>query len=210
MALAVLLIIGAGWIFGISPQLSDAAATNAVRISVVNQNASNGILLAKLKRDYQQIDSLRANLEVLRAAVPTNANFSSFVTELNQLANTLLITVRSITVNDAKPYAPVTAQAPNSTGTSAPPTLTDPRITTSNFVVIPVQFAVTGNYANVLDFVHEVQVGQRLFLVTTLMTTGSTSAKAVANSKAKPSATTPQKVDATIGGYIYVLSKTGK
>ena len=209
LAAAVLLILGAGWIFGIGPQLSDAAATNANRANVMSQNVRNEILLAKLKKDYQGIDSLRASLDLLRAAVPASASISTFVTELNHLANAHQVIVRSISVNDAKPYTPVAPQAPSSTGAATPTTLINSRITSKNFVVVPVQFSITGNYSDVLDFVYDVQTGQRLFLISTFASTGSTSSKAVAGSTSRPKKNASQKVDASIGGYIYVLVSAG-
>lgn len=209
LALTSLLIVVliAGWLVGIAPQLADATSANANRTAVLAQNVANQAILRKLKSDYVGIDGLRKELSVLKVAVPTSAEISTFVTELNTLANTHKVTVRSITVNDAKPYAPVAPVATtpgNGTGGANTPITTNPRITSSNFVVIPVQFSVTGDYSKVLDFVHEVQVGPRLFLVSNLSSMGATDAKAVTRSgQAGPNPL--QKVDATVGGYVYVI-----
>ncbi|MFA5918456.1 MAG: hypothetical protein WC800_02820 [Candidatus Nanopelagicaceae bacterium] len=209
VALIVLLIIVviAGWLVGIAPQLADASSANANRANVLAQNIANEAILRKLKSDYVGIDSLRGELSVLKIAVPSSGEISTFVTELNFLANTHKVMVRSITVNDAKPYTPV-APAPvtpgSGTSVASTPITTHPRITSSNFIVIPVQFSVTGDYSRVLDFVHEVQVGPRLFLISNLSSMGATDAKAV-TSGGQSGPNTLQKVDATVGGYVYVL-----
>lgn len=205
LALSFLLavVIVAGWLVGIAPQLADASRATASRAAVLVQNASNESVLRKLKNDYMGIEGIRNQLSVLRVSVPVNADISTFVTELNTLANAYKVTVRSITINDAKPYTPVApAAANNAAGSTTPPT-TNTRITSENFIVIPVQFSVSGDYSSVLEFVHKVQVGARLFLISTLSSTGTTDAKAV--SARDMGSNTLQKVDATVGGYVYVL-----
>ena len=205
LSILLVVVILAGWLIGIAPQLADASSANASRAAVLSQNATNEATLRKLKDDYAGIDGIRKELSTLKVAVPSSAEISTFVTELNTLANSHKITVRSITVNDAKPYTPVAAPAANSpAGTNKPP-VTNPRITSSNFIVIPVQFSVTGDYSSVLDFVHEVQIGSRLFLISNLSSMGSTDAKAVAVRGKQSGPNVLQKVDATVGGYVYVL-----
>lgn len=202
-----MVVIIAGWLVGIAPQLADASSANANRANVLAQNVANEAILRKLKSDYVGIDVLRKELSVLKIAVPSSGEISTFVTELNTLANTHKVIVRSITVNDAKPYTPVAPAAvtPGSgTSVASTPITTNPRITSSNFIVIPVQFSVTGDYSRVLDFVHEVQVGPRLFLISNLSSMGATDAKAV-TSRGQSGPNPLQKVDATVGGYVYVL-----
>jgi Tfp pilus assembly protein PilO len=188
-ALVSVVIFAVGWMVGIQPQLNRISNANQQREFVVAQNAKDEVLLAKLKADYLNIDVMRSDLLRLRTSVPTQAEISSFVTELNSLANIHEVTVKSITVNDAKPYTPNTGgTSPESTGA-----VTDPRITSNNFIVVPVQFSVAGNYSKVLQFVRSVQTGQRLFLISNFGSTGSTKSEAQG------------KVDSTVGGYMYVL-----
>lgn len=190
--------VGGGWVIGIQPQLSAAASTNDNRARVIIQNQANQALLARLKRDYEGIDELKKKLEFLRAAVPPAADISTFVSELNSLASSHKITVKAFSVTDAKPYTPP------ATDPGRGLKMTNPKITPANFVVIPIQFSISGDYLTVLDYVHDVQNGPRLFLVSTLSTTGSTSAAGVVKPK-EPTAPVSQQVDATVGGFIYVL-----
>lgn len=202
--LVIVLVIGVGWAIGIAPQLAAVATANQNRTNVEIANTASQTLLARLKQDYQGIDGLKSELDSLQAAVPASAQIPAFVTELNALANSYQVTVKSITVSDAKPYTPVAAPPTGTSDKTSGVTATNPKITTANFIVIPVQFAVTGDYAKVLDFVHAVQTGQRLFLIATFTSTGSTSAVGAVNTGKSPAATLG-KVDSTIGGFVYVL-----
>lgn len=207
---AMVVIVGGGWLIGIAPQMAVVATANQSRVNVEIKNVANQVLLTKLKRDYQNIDDLKRQLESLRVTVPASAEISTFVTELNKLANLHQITVKSISVNDAKPYTPVAPGSASTSDKTPGVTAPNPRITAANFVVIPVQFSVTGDYAKVLNFVQDVQVGARLFFVATLSIIGSTTAKGVINSGVKTDITTRERVDSTIGGFVYVLLNSGK
>lgn len=200
----MVVIVGGGWLLGVQPQLTTAANADRTRVSVEAQNSTNEALLVRLKRDYQGIDVLRQQLASLRVAIPADAQMSMFVNELNTLASTHKVTVKSITVNDAKPFA--IAGTPGAGGQKAP---TNPKINPANFVVIPVQFSVTGTYAKVLDFVHDVQMGPRLFLVATLSSAASSNSPGVVALK-KAAVSSPGTVDATIGGFVYVLLESGQ
>jgi Tfp pilus assembly protein PilO len=198
--LAMVVIIAGGWFIGIAPQLAIATSAKNERSNVMAANARNQILLAKLKRDYQNIDALENQISNREESVPPIAETPSFVTELNTLANARGVTLKSFAVSDAKPYTPITQ---GSAGTPASSSQVNPKITPKNFVIIPVQIAVSGDYGKVLDFVNDVQLGRRLFLVSALSSTGSTNSKGF-----KGSATTSrgtQMVDSSITGYIYVL-----
>jgi Tfp pilus assembly protein PilO len=198
--LAIVVTLAGGWFIGIAPQLAVATSAKNDRAIVMAANQKNQILLAKLRRDYQSIDALKNQILSLQKSVPPMADIPSFVTELNTLANARGVTLKSIAVSDAKPYTPITQGSPGAPVQSAP---ISPKITPSNFVTIPVQIAVTGDYGKVLDFVNDVQLGRRLFLVSALSSMGSTNSKG-----AKGNPTTSggsQKVESSISGYIYVL-----
>lgn len=200
--LVMVVTMAGGWLIGVAPQLTTVASAHGDRATVIAANNRNAIFLAKLKRDYENIDALKNQVSTLQESVPTAADVSSFVTELNSLANARKVTLKSITVSDAKAYIPTTQAAAAKNTTSGSPQ-TNPKITSTNFVTIPVTIGVTGDYGKVLDFVNDVQLGRRLFLVSTLSSTGATDSKG-----AKGSPTTSggsQRVDSTITGYMYVL-----
>ena len=198
----VVIVVG-GWLLGIAPQLAIAATANSDRANAVVANTRNQVVLAKLKRDYENIDALKNQLSTLRDAVPPKADISSFVTELNTLAGAHKVTLKSITVSDAKPYTPATQAVAATSAKASNTPQTNPKITTANFVIIPMQISMTGDYGRVLDFVNDVQLGRRLILVSTLSSMGSTDSKGTKGNASTSGGS--QKVDSSIGGYIYVL-----
>ena len=196
--LIMVITAASGWLIGVQPQLAAAGNANRDRANVKALNAGHEALLVKLKRDYQNIEALRVDLTALRIGIPASAEMPSFVTQLNFLARSHGVIVKSISVSDAKPYLPVSAAG----GSTAAPA--NPKITSENFVAIPVQLAITGPYAKALDFVHDVQTSARIFLVATFSSTGTTRSKGAVGTK-QPESTSSDTVDATIGGFVYVL-----
>lgn len=183
-------IVGAvaalGWLLGIQPALQQAAATDAARADVQAQNAVYELQLAQLRADYENIDALRAEVEALRVAIPNHADYAGFVAELNGLAGATGTTVASVVIGDATWYtaaAPSAETAPPASGEvpaagasaqAAGPSAAageqviplpspDGTINGSNFIAIPVQLKVEGDY---LSFISALQSNQRLFLVT--------------------------------------------
>jgi Tfp pilus assembly protein PilO len=185
-ALSILIV---GWVIGIEPQLSRVSGANDDRIAVAVQNANNEKVLAQLKKDYQGIDVLENELVTLRTSIPKTGELSTFVSEISALASAHSVSMKSISIDEAKPYTPNVGAVDSQSNTL----ISNPKITAANFVLIPVQLAVSGNYARVLDFVHSIQTANRLFLISNLGSSGSTSSEGLG------------KVDSTIGGYIYVL-----
>ena len=219
--LAMVAVVALGWFLGIQPQLASASTASQNLATTQTQNAASSASLAKLKSDFEGIANLKQNLAALRDSVPSSAQISALVTELDSLAGEHQVLVKSIGVSDAKAYTPplvvaatpaaATSSNPSPTPTpaltgapvsapatpTAPVLVTNPKITAANFIAIPVQLAITGPYSNVLDFVRGLQTGPRLFLVTALSTKSSTD-KVAAGS-----------VDATVGGIVYVLLANG-
>lgn len=216
--LAMVAIVAAGWFLGIQPQLATAATADRSRVAAQLQNASNETMLASLKRDFSKIGALKIQLASLQDSVPENTGISALVTEFDSLAGARQVAVTAIRVADATVYSPPVAAVltpaagstagPNSTATPTPapvaPTapigalqVTNPKITAVNFVAIPVQLTITGQYPNVLDFVNGLQTGQRLFLVTSL------SIKTAKGNAASPG------FESSIGGLVYVLLQKG-
>lgn len=216
--LAMVAIVAAGWFLGIQPQLATAATADRSRVAAQLQNASNETMLASLKRDFSKIGALKIQLASLQDSVPENTGISALVTEFDSLAGAHQVAVTAIRVADATVYSPPVASVltpaakstagPTSTATPTPapvaPTapigtlqVANPKITAANFVAIPVQLSITGQYPNVLDFVNGLQTGQRLFLVTSL------SIKTAKGNAASPG------FESSIGGLVYVLLQKG-
>ena len=216
--MAVVVVVG--WFLGIQPQLNAANAASESRTSEAARNATSERLLVTLKSDFEGIGQLKDSNARLRQSVPSSAQLSTFVTELDALSGQNGVAVTTITVSDAKAYTPPVIVAAAATGAAAsptpsptasaapvvaapvappaPPLVTNPKITAVNFIAIPIDLKISGPYANVLNFVKGLQAGERLFLVTNLSMVPPTAKTAVAST-----------VDADIKGLIYVLIAGG-
>lgn len=199
-AVLIVLILLAGWSFGIGPQLSLISSTNSKRAAIEATNVATQARIIRLRADYLGIDALKSDLAELKTSVPSSASIPSFVTELNTIANANGVTVKSLSVSDARQYAPASATPAGSSGKAPTPATTSSLITSSNFVLVPVQFSISGDYPKVLNFVHDVQNGTRLFLVSTFSSAGATNMKATS---LKDNGSQP--VDSSVTGFAYVI-----
>lgn len=210
-------ILALGWFVGIDPQLQAKAATDELRESVEVQNDATQLVIGKLKGDFENIDELRTELTGLRSSIPATGDLPAFLTQLDDLAKASNTIVTSLNVSEAVEYtAPATAvevvpetepgaeaapeaeAAPDAApaeeaATDVPSVITDSRITSANFVVIPVTVTVEGDGAGARLFLDELQHGPRLFLATQITL--------------EPKDAVSGVFSATVGGYVYVLLK---
>lgn len=214
--LVMVAVVALGWLLGIQPQLDQATAASAQTASVESGNTVKAAVLAKMKKDSENLGALKKQLTELGTSVPSKAEWSSFGDELNGMATANAVTIVASTAGDGQAYAlpesPAAAApaagstggstatpspTPTPTATAAPvkvpgsPPLTSPLITSADFTLIPVSVTVRGSEDQVLGFVRSAQNGSRLFLVNGLTI--------------DPSASAPG-FDAQLSGYIYVLS----
>ncbi|ASD23178.1 hypothetical protein B7495_14545 [Cryobacterium sp. LW097] len=209
VAVMVFVLVG-GFVLGIQPQLSAAAAANEERASVAASNAGQSAVLDELKKDFENIDTLKAELAPLSASVPSDTGMPAFVNQLDVLAGATQVTLDGFTVSDATPYAPVATADPAAASTATPaptasdatvpaagvPPVTSEQITAANFASLAVTITVSGGYANALNFVNGLQTGERLFLVSGITTTARDAAEGE---------TASGGVNAVITGLVYVL-----
>lgn len=215
--LVMALVLVGGWIVGVQPQLAGIADSEAQTAAVDATNEQNARVVAKLKKDSENLPALKAKLAELAASVPQGSDIPPFIDQLNALYSSSGVLCVDQAFADAVAYAPVVAPAasapaagsasstatpapsPTATPTQAPtagvPPVVSSLITASNFAAQPVTVTVRGQYANVLQFVNGLQTGARLFLVTGLSTSPTTGADAV-----------PGSVDGKVTGYIYSLT----
>jgi Tfp pilus assembly protein PilO len=191
IAFAALLLSGAivalGWFLGVQPRLADAAAAEAERENVVATNEGLEVQLAQLKKEFEQIDDLRAEVAELRASIPGDADYSGFVAELNGLSGATGAGVTRLSIGDASWYANAAAEQPPAAETPAPPAgsasadgastpvadgspvqipIDSSLVNGSNFVAIPVTIELSGDYAQATALMGALQKDKRLFLVT--------------------------------------------
>lgn len=211
-ALLIVVVLALGFMLGVQPQLSVAADANAQRSTVESTNQQQEAALAKLKKDFESIATLKADLAALSVSVPDGTDVPAFVDQLNATANANGVVLSGITISDAQAYTPVAPQAipaataegtttsetpstpaPQPTAVPGSPPVSNALITTDNFASLAVQVKVVGSYAQVLDFVSGLQAGKRLMLVDALSTQASTEH--------------PELTEGTVSGLIYALVK---
>lgn len=234
---SVLLMIVAvvlGYTMGISPKLDEASSAKETRLGVEAQNEIYELQLAQLKKQFENIDELQAELDDLRQEVPADARFPDLIKQLEKAASKHNVTVTIISVSDPQLYVPIPAdeaaapasdtadgaegEAPADAADATAPVAPAPlpaAVDAENFVAVPISLAVAGKYQNVLNFMESVQKGKRLFLVNTFSSTAEKQPAAVAvgedgeNTTAEVSADAPGAptgtVAGTITGYVYVL-----
>jgi len=156
LVMAVILV--ATWFLGVSPQLSAAALSKSDRETVENQNAAAEITLADLKTQYEGIDALKDELAVARLAVPADKDQATLLKTIGTFASKNDVVVTSLNFLDPLPYVD---------GVSVDPALGDALtlVNSSNFLTIPIEMNVTGDYGDVMNFVQSIQTGDRAVLV---------------------------------------------
>lgn len=199
--LAMAVIVLFGFLVGVQPQLAAATAAHENAAAARAKNAASADGLAVLKRDYATLDVLKQQRDALRQAIPSGTDMSSFIAEIHSLEVAHGVTLTAFTVTDGQAYLPAKAAAPAAAPAASPAAspaaaagpASSAGVNSKNFTLMPIQLTVTGQYGKVLDFVHGLQTGTRLMLVTTF----SSSAVAAGSSP---------DVSASIGGFAYVLS----
>jgi Tfp pilus assembly protein PilO len=187
--LIMLIIPVLGWFLVAQPQLAAAAIADKARLDAAAQIAASQQVVAQLKQDAAKLPELESDLDELRASIPAGVDPSGYIDGLSALAKVSDVQITELGVSDPLAYVPAdppaaaTPPAPADTSgdasatPSATPTpvdvpglVTNPLVNASNFVAIPVTVEVTGSNAAILHFVHGLQSGDRLFLVTELNT----------------------------------------
>ncbi|WP_423922087.1 hypothetical protein ACPEEZ_02045 [Frigoribacterium sp. 2-23] len=210
-------VLALGFLLGVQPQLTAAAASSAQQDSVDQQNATLVATLSKLKTDNENLAQLKTELASKSTSVPSGAALPDLIRELNDLAVASRTTVTGFTSADAVAYAAPAVEtpaptagepasgstseptaAPTAATPTAPTAVTDPTITAANFSSIAITVDIQGSYSQALDFVDRLQKGSRLFLVTTI-----TSAEESSQTDDTGSTATGQTW--TIGGLVFVL-----
>ncbi|MCP2029974.1 hypothetical protein L1277_000038 [Okibacterium sp. HSC-33S16] len=221
-AIVMIGILALGWFVGVNPLLQTKASTDEQKSSVEAQNTATELAIAKLKGDFESIDELRTELAGLRESIPADGQLPAFLTQLDTLASESATKVTALTVSEAIEYtAPATSvvappvdeatdgategEAPAEPDAAAvvpeapetPTVITDTRITSDNFVAIPITVTVQGDRNGARLFLDKLQHGERLFMAIQV---------AIA-----PKDDELGQFETTVNGYIYaLLENTGE
>ncbi len=201
-------LVAVGYFLVAQPQLAAASTANAQLVDAQSQISTTQAALISLKNEQKKLPDMKAQLKALQLSIPSNIDGSAYIRGLNDLASAAGVTITSIAVTDPQAYVPPVLPTPAATPTARPsasatpapaaatpavigwvPTM-DALITGTNFVTIPVTVTVTGSFDGSLGFIHGLQTGTRLFLVTGIVTKEAEGGSGVT---------------ATVSGYIYAL-----
>jgi Tfp pilus assembly protein PilO len=166
----VIAALAAGWFLGVSPQLTAQAQAESQRQAALAQNQGIRATIENLQKQKDNLPAYEKRAAELRVAIPSDLEGAAFIRSLNDLANASGVTIEQISINEIVAYSP-----PGETDKAsplAPDPVTDSRITSDNFLLVPVSLSVSGGWNEVLAFTHGVQTGNRLTLVTKVSTTG--------------------------------------
>ena len=114
--LVMAVIATLGWIVGIQPQLDQASAAGVETAQVQSGNAVKQTVLAKMKKDSENLATLKKKLTSLKTSVPTLEEWPAFGDEINSMAAANGVAIVSVTTSDGQAYttpvAPAAAPAP--------------------------------------------------------------------------------------------------
>ncbi|MDP3208470.1 MAG: type 4a pilus biogenesis protein PilO, partial [Rhodoglobus sp.] len=162
-ATIMVVLVAAGWFLGIQPALAATAEADTQRAAVESQLASQQATISALEAEQRKLPSLKKTYALLQKSVPGEADTSRFITSLDALAVAAGVQILGFTVAEPVAYTvPGSAAAPAAsteegatdapvapvqpTGPTAAPVVTNPLITSDNFVTIEMGIDVGGSY----------------------------------------------------------------
>jgi hypothetical protein len=163
-------ILGLGWLIGVSPLLTAAAASDSDRAAVDATNRAQEATLALMKSQNDQIDLLLADLELLNASIPSGVDTETVYELLADYQESSGAAPSLISLGEALQYG-IPEDAPVTTAAEAPPSGNVPQgaLATSLYMVpVTISFDSPG-VDKLMAFVKAMQRGPRLFLVTSVI-----------------------------------------
>jgi Tfp pilus assembly protein PilO len=210
---AVVAVLAGGFFVGVQPALASAAQIDQQTAALNSQNQNSMITLAALSKQGAKLSDMQAEQKVLLKAVPSILKPNTFIRRVNEVAAIDNVTVQGIALSEAQMYtAPASAgeattAAVGTNGASGSPSTvttsttsagspsalvtTDPSITAQNFAVIPATVQVSGAPSALLQFAHDIQTDERVFVITTISSTTDTTGAS----------------STSFGGLIYTLQR---
>lgn len=209
----VSLLLGvAGWFLAISPALATASEKRVEAEAQIAQNDVTRGRINQLKAQFEQMDTLTAELGTLRAQVPTDAQLAEFKRQVAATAATHAVTVVALqtstpTALAAPAAAPAADPAADPAAAPADPA-TDPAAAPpaaaadASLYAVPVTVDVLGPYANVLAFLADLQQAQPRLLAVESITNAS---QELAEPSGGKPATVPGDLGMVVTGYLFAL-----
>jgi hypothetical protein len=160
----VVALVAGGYFLGAAPLLQQQAKAEADRKSALAVNQGLEAEIARLKAAELNLDEYQALATDFARLVPDGVDSQRFIRSLDAIASANAVTIAEITIDAFVPYVP--PKTDEDADEKAPPPYTDDRINSNNFVIVPFSVTVEGGWAESLSFVHQLQFGDRLVLLT--------------------------------------------
>ena len=160
-AIVAVVVVAGGWFLGVSPQLAVASAADSTTTQIADQNSGMQTQLQVLTAAKAKLPEMQTTLAALQSSIPDSVQQTTFLNDLNTIAAANGVTLSSISIGaTAVPYVKPSGSAP----------YVNSLVTASNFGTVPITVGVTGTPTQEYAFVHGLQYGSRLVLVTSLST----------------------------------------
>ena len=191
---SVLLAVAA-WFLVISPKQDAIEVIKLETANVDSLNELTEIKIAVLKKQFENLDTYKAELAAIQVQIPTSAQLAEYTKEVASIAEANEVTTTTWAPGVPTGVVPMVAQEPGGVAVILPEV--------PGFVAVPVSMTVVGTYQNSLNFLEALQTGtQRLFLVATLDGVAQSAGEA---SGGRP-ATVLGDLELAVTGFTYVLA----
>ncbi|MFC4614648.1 hypothetical protein ACFO3K_08010 [Cellulomonas algicola] len=224
-ALLALVLVAGGWFLLIGPVFATAGETRLQAQSVRESNEALAQRITKLAKQYENLEQYKAELAALRAQVPTTAQQSEYLRELQTIADANGVTLTTVTPSIPSAFTLVgqAAAAPaqdeemsgagvsGQDGETPADTATDPAAqpaapagpaVPAGMATVQLSMTAVGSYDGILAFVNALQTGTtRLFLLTDVQGNGQSDTEAGAG---RP-ATAVGDLEVQLTGMVFVL-----
>lgn len=161
-ALVIIAALVGGWFLGVSPQLDAMNRANSDREQLVDRNALAELQIAALKKQFEKLPELEAELAEVRKSVPEVSNLETFTAEIRAAELASGATVLAINYEAAQPFLPVGDFA----------TLVPPSVDMTKFAVIPFTVSARGGRDNLVTLLDGIQNTPRLAVSNSLAFAG--------------------------------------
>ncbi len=228
--IAAMAIAAGGWFLLVSPVLAAAAETREATVSAEESNAMLQTKIARLAKQFAELDVYKGELAALRTQVPTDAELASYLRQIEAVAVAHSVTITAVMpgagvdfVLDPTTVAVASAGEIGAVVEAVPAPAEDPDggveagqtdpgapepagpTAPAGLVAVPISITAMGAYDNVIAFLADLQGGtDRLLLVTTV--SGSRLDDAVAAGGRPGSTLGDLEVD--IAAMLYVLPES--
>lgn len=159
--LAIIAILGLGWLLGVSPQLTAANTADNERVQVDAQNQQAQVALLQLQADAERLPELEARFDELSAEFPSSVEYERVIEELFGEVGSAGLVLTSLTIDEP------TIFDPDGTGIGD-----DGTIPAGTLLEVVTRVQVQGGVDGMLAFVQSLQESARFAVVDSVSFSG--------------------------------------